>query len=186
MAAIKGVESIDFWENNFKEPARKWERDGGSKRQATWLDRLEDAPLSGAASSSNAAQMQNPAGQGKRALKRLAAQARDNGRKPTAPPPPQSTNELAQRPNWADSQRPDGRYFYDVGGCEICFKFSRYANGCTTVCESRPARAHCCEWCRGPHRAIHCPIHPNWQPDQEPRDGKGGGKGKGKKGKNGK
>ena len=185
LASIKGVDSIDYWENNFKEPARKWEREGGQKRIASWADRLEDDPLSGPASSSNVGQVQNPPGQGRRALKRQAAVARDAGRT-QAPPPPQRHSEVAQRPNWADTQRPDGRYLYDVGGTEICFKYSRNANGCTTACEARPARAHCCEWCRGPHRSIHCTVHPNWVPDQEPREAKGAGKGKGKKGKYGK
>ena len=75
-----------------------------------------------------------------------------------------------------DPQTKDGRYLKSWNGKqEICFTWNRKPDGCDSKgCPQK--RAHVCEWCRKPHRAISCPEHPNWKPPQ----GKGqGGRGKG-------
>ena len=184
LAGIKGVEAIDYWENHFKEKARKWEREGGGGSSSAWVERQaaggvlaltnHPQPLMGSfppVPPPPAA----PPGMGKRALKRAAAEARRTAGQPK-PPTKALRHEEAQRPNWADARKPDGRFCYDIGGTELCYAWGRNEGGCATVCTREPKRAHGCEWCRGPHRTIHCPSHPGWRPD--PGDGKGKGKGK--------
>jgi hypothetical protein len=71
-----------------------------------------------------------------------------------------------------DARRPDGRYYRDRHGTELCYTYNRSENGCASgTCPSQ--RSHACEWCRQPHRAIGCPKHPGWTPPTM----KGGGKG---------
>eukprot|EP00971_Amphidinium_carterae_P053588 1055630-Amphidinium_carterae.1 len=73
-----------------------------------------------------------------------------------------------------DQKRPDGRYFRNADGNEICFNWSRSPNGCGEPCVA--ARAHICEWCRKPHRSIECPSKPGWTPVatvEAPAKGKG-------------
>ena len=50
-------------------------------------------------------------------------------------------------------RRKDGRYLRTEGQ-ELCFAWNRSKTGCSEVCEGIPARAHVCEWCLGPHRAV--------------------------------
>jgi hypothetical protein len=69
-----------------------------------------------------------------------------------------------------DAQRGDGRYFQSRQGVQICFQFSRFEDGCKTTCPMK--RAHICEFCRQPHRTIHCPQHKNWVPPAD-KGGKG-------------
>ena len=120
----------------------------------------------------------NAPGDGKRAQNRAAAAAKGQvnkaprgGGKGAAPAPPKQANGVN-----VNAQRADGRYLYSLEGLEICFAYSRSANGCTATCKGQPQRAHLCEWCRGSHRSIECPTHPGWQPP--PAQGQGGGKGK--------
>jgi hypothetical protein len=68
-------------------------------------------------------------------------------------------------------QRQDGRYMQSVSGTQICFNYSRQKDGCKAQCPE--SRAHICEWCRGNHRSIECPQHPNWVPEQAPKRGDG-------------
>ena len=183
MAGIKGVEAIDYWENHFKEKAGKWEREGG-RGSSSWVERqagggvlalIPQAPPSAGAFPPFPPPPAAPPGFGKRALKRQAAAARKTGGQPQ-PPVKALRHEEAQRPGWADTRKQDGRFCYDIGGTELCYAWGRNESGCATVCTREPKRAHGCEWCRGPHRSIHCPSHPGWRPD--PGEGKGKGKGK--------
>lgn len=82
-----------------------------------------------------------------------------------------------------EPKRRDGRYFKSLGGINICYDWSRNENGC--VCEGQCPKgmAHVCEWCRQPHRTIHCPQVPGWT---EKDGGKGAGKGGGKRASKGK
>ena len=64
--------------------------------------------------------------------------------------------------NPADQRRKDGRYYKGRNGTELCFKWGREEKGCSEPCSQN--RMHACEWCRQPHRSIHCPTHPNWKP----------------------
>ena len=72
-----------------------------------------------------------------------------------------------------DPKRRDGRFFKSVGGVNICYDWARCEDGCSEVCPK--GMAHICEWCRQPHRTIHCPQVPGWKDDR--KKGKGGGKG---------
>ena len=180
-AAVRGVESMAYWEENFKERARKFERDrSGAGNQ--WVNRQALNFVPGFEGQSLGAQAALPPppqplpGQGKRALKRAAAVARGGGPQHRQPPPVRPRTEEAVRPTWADTKRQDGRYLYDYGGVELCYSWNRTQDGCGESCTANPKRAHGCEWCRGQHRAIRCPKHPGWSP--EPK-----GKGKGKGGK---
>ena len=49
----------------------------------------------------------------------------------------------------------NGRFFRDRAGTQLCWEWNRKAGGCTTPCPSN--RAHVCEVCRGPHRAVDHP-----------------------------
>ena len=66
-----------------------------------------------------------------------------------------------------EGRRGDGRYFNSVNGKEICFQWTRNADGCKAVCPS--GRAHICEWCRGNHRSIDCPDKPSAEASVEVR-----------------
>ena len=71
-----------------------------------------------------------------------------------------------------DAKRPDGRYYRDRHGAELCYTYNRSENGCSNgACTSQ--RSHACEWCRQPHRAIACPKHPGWTPPVAKGKGKG-------------
>ena len=72
----------------------------------------------------------------------------------------------------ADAKRPDGRYYRDRHGTELCYTYNRSENGCSNgACASQ--RSHACEWCRQPHRAIACPKHQGWNPPPSKGKGKG-------------
>jgi hypothetical protein len=69
----------------------------------------------------------------------------------------------------APEKRGDGRFTKSVNGLQLCFSFNRIKGGCQASCTHN--RAHACEWCRQPHRAIDCPKHPNWVPPAPPKSG---------------
>ena len=185
LSAVKGLECMEFWKLNVDDRVQKMEREGVHLN--TWIDRQAESGLpagqgSAASSMSTLATYNpgNPPGSGKRALKRKAAELRRATGQPAQAQPPAAKaarTEEAQRSEWADTKRADGRWIYDVGGTELCFGYGRYENGCGETCQSTPRRAHGCEWCRGPHRTIHCNVVKNWKPPPA----KGAGKGKGKK-----
>ena len=192
-SAVKSLESISFWETEFKEKARQFQIDGRSQSDSSWTNR--QAAMAGTARVSNAVALAGTAsgipsapGQGRKALKRKAAEARSAEQ--TARPRlnlvqayngggSQSQATLPDgRPGWADDLRADGRWMYAQNGKGLCYAFGRNENGCQTVCDKQ--FEHLCELCRGQHRTIHCPTNPGWSP---PAAEKGKGKGKGKKGK---
>ena len=152
LAAITGVESMQYWETEYKDRARMWME---TKRTPTYS---APAPIS------------NQPGTGKRSLKRRAAELRD------ATGPPVVRARTAK--NVQDERRADGRHYRDASGTELCFAWNRSVAGRAGTCTSTPPRAHACEWYRGPHRAAVCPTHPNCSP---PPNEKGKGKGKGKR-----
>ena len=135
---------------------------------------------------------QSPAGTGKRAQKRAAAAAAANaagGPLKFAKQHQLALANLGGQPGggasagsdangqWWNKQREDGRYMYNEARTKICYKFNREPNGCVTdptaPCACQPKRAHQCEWCRGNHRAINCPAHPDWMPPLPKGKGKG-------------
>ena len=85
-------------------------------------------------------------------------------------PPPPRDNPRGE----TGARRADGRHKISHTGAEICYAWSRNADGCRVECPTH--RAHVCEWCRQPHRTIECPTHPGWKPDQAGGGKKGGGK----------
>ena len=74
-----------------------------------------------------------------------------------------------------DPKRRDGRHFKSMGGINICYEWSRNAEGCTNEGQCPKQMTHVCEWCRQPHRTIHCPQVPGWTSEKSDK-GKGGGK----------
>lgn len=96
-----------------------------------------------------------------------------------APEPPRATgftpgSSTDKRPH--EPRRRDGRYFKSREGVNIHYDWSRQEDGCTNDGPCPKGMAHVCEWCRQPHRAIHCPQVPGWTEDKSDR-GKGKGKG---------
>ena len=75
-----------------------------------------------------------------------------------------------------EPKRRDGRFFKSTAGVNICYEWSRNENGCGEGPCPREM-AHVCEWCRQPHRTVHCPQVPGWTLE------KSKGKGSGKKGR---
>ena len=59
----------------------------------------------------------------------------------------------------------DGRHSTTATGSQTCFSWNRAKDGCSSVCSSN--RAHACECCLEPHRAIECPLNPGWKPPAE-------------------
>ena len=55
-----------------------------------------------------------------------------------------------------DSKTPDGRFFRDLDGKQLCWDWNRSVSGCADKCAND--RAHKCEWCRGPHRTVQCRL----------------------------
>jgi hypothetical protein len=68
-----------------------------------------------------------------------------------------------------NEKRTDGRFTKSNNGVQLCFGFNRNKGGCSTPCPTE--RAHYCEWCRQPHRAIDCPKHPGWVPPVDHKSG---------------
>ena len=100
------------------------------------------------------------------------------------PAPPPMNAAITEQPTKVpkkqfDPQRKDGRFFKSRTGTNICFAWTRSADGCSNdKCDK--GFAHICEWCRQPHKSISCPQMPNWEPDAK-REPKGKGKGKKRK-----
>ena len=91
----------------------------------------------------------------------------ESSNKRAAPPPKGNPKKRAKGgkgggANPADQRRKDGRFYRGRNGKELCFKWGREEKGCSEPCSQ--GRMHACEWCRQPHRSIHCPTHPNWKP----------------------
>ena len=91
---------------------------------------------------------------------------------PVMPKKKQRTGQPKGQANKAeDARRPDGRYYRDRHGVELCYVWNRADGGCSNgACPN--GRAHACEFCRQPHRTVACPKNPGWKPMP-----KGGGKG---------
>ena len=180
LAAIQGVESLQYWEKSYKEKARQWMETDTARRNPSWVSRQEATytPVEGNVSNRQA-QAQNPPGTGRKALKRKFAGERAQTQAqqpfPTVPKVGSSSGGV----EWWNERRPDGRFMYSENKMELCYAYNRNAGGCGSTCPCNPPRAHQCEWCRLGHRAIDCPSHPNWIPPPAP--GKGGGRGKGGK-----
>jgi hypothetical protein len=79
-----------------------------------------------------------------------------------------------------EPRRRDGRYLKSRAGIEICYEWGRSREGCSNDGQCPQRRAHVCEWCRQPHRAVDCPQVPGWAPGTEPA---GRGKGRGRAGR---
>jgi hypothetical protein len=202
LAGVKGPEAVAFWEDRLKERARKWEKDGYAAANPSWVHRQQGlfTPMGGAPPShgsgggggSSHAESPGfsfpppvpPAGQGKRANKRKNAEmARSislHGR--GTPQQQQQQHQGGNWRAWVDERHPDGRFKRSDGGIDLCYNFGRAENGCSTICSGTPQRAHVCEWCRGGHRSIGCPVYlaQHGSPWVPPAKGKGKGKGKGK------
>ena len=113
---------MEFWKTNVEDKVRKLEREGNQRNN--WVDRQAEAGIpsfQGSSSSSmlaltNQPQAGNPPGTGKRALKRKAAELRRSTGQQTQDQPPaqRQRTEEAQRPEWADTKRADGRWIYDI------------------------------------------------------------------------
>ena len=71
----------------------------------------------------------------------------------------------------SNGQRNDGRFVKSADGVQICFAWSRSADGCAAEGPCPQGRAHICEFCRSSHRTVRCPSNPNWKPP--PAKGKG-------------
>ena len=196
LAAVSGIEAMQFWKTELEDKARAWQRQGHAAARPSWVNRQEALYQPGGATAARSPggngaqvggqpQVQNPPGTGRRAARKAAAETRRGSQGQPPPPPPVPNPEWAngrpprrgQYPEWANQRRPDGRYMYAEDGTEICYTYSRTADGCSTECTATPPRAHACEWCRGQHRSIRCPSHPNWVPPPKTK-GKGRGKSK--------
>ena len=177
MAGIKGIEAMQYWEASLKEKARRWAASARSLSHPSWVHRQAELynPSRAAGQRAPAPRQEenemrwSQPGEGKKARKRKAAaeRAANEGGRPPFPPKPPRLDTSADR-------RPDGRYIKAENKVEICYRWNRAADGCSTECSAQPPRMHVCEWCRGSHRAVSCPSHPNWSPP----NGKGDGKGK--------
>ena len=55
-----------------------------------------------------------------------------------------------------DERRKDGRFLRGRCNTEICFEWTRNEKGCTDEEACPNKRVHVCEWCRQPHRTVHC------------------------------
>ena len=108
--------------------------------------------------------------------------ARATPARPDRPPLDVSEAEKStpKKKSTYDPQRKDGRYFKSKAGINICYAWTRSADGCNDEkCEK--GFAHVCEWCRQPHKSINCPQNPGWTAT-EPKGKKDKGKGKGRGG----
>ena len=72
----------------------------------------------------------------------------------------------------------DGRYSTTATGSQICFAWNRAQDGCAVKCGTN--RAHVCEFCLEPHRAIECTQNPGWKPPAKDAGNPAKGAGKGK------
>ena len=55
-----------------------------------------------------------------------------------------------------DAKTGDGRFFWTTDGKQLCWDWNRTPSGCAEPCTH--SRAHVCEVCRGPHRAVQCRV----------------------------
>ena len=174
---------MQFWTDHLKERARRWAESGQADIAPSWVRRQEDLYNTGAPSKQMqppqplppqplaGIQIQRAPGTGRRALKRKSVSGHEG------------PAEYRENPaNWVDQKRMDGGYRFSVEGLEICYAWNRSQEGCGAACSNVPPRAHVCELCRDPHKAIRCTVHPNWSPPVAKGKGKKGGK-KGQGGK---
>ena len=125
---------LEFWTEEFKDPAVLYQKDAGPPVMS------ERASVGGQVREHS----RSP----------LPRKGRGDGSKKTGSRPGQGGS---------DERRSDGRYVKSEKNEEICFAWNRSKTGCgETECHSHPKRAHVCEWCRGPHRAVTC--KPGWSP----------------------
>jgi hypothetical protein len=61
-----------------------------------------------------------------------------------------------------NQQHADGRFRKGRTGASFCYNWCHDANGCSLLCPAQ--RLHMCEFCRQPHRTIHCVKKPGWLP----------------------
>jgi hypothetical protein len=102
--------------------------------------------------------------------KRKGRGARGDAR-PVSPPAKSAASGLTaknaarppQRGSAGASKRPDGRFYRNEQGKQLCWTWNHDAAGCDEPCRSN--RAHSCEWCRQNHRSVNCPQAPaGWKP----------------------
>ena len=177
LAGTTGLESMQFWTDHLKERARKWTESGQADAEPSWVRRQANL-YQAASQAGQAAPVQQstpfqsqppppkPPGSGRRAQKRKQWEMQD----------------ATVKGSWVDQRRPDGGFRYSAEGSEICYTWNRFCDGCGPTCTRNPPRAHVCELCRVPHKAIDCKANPNWTPPAPKGDGKKGSK-KGKGGK---
>ncbi len=82
------------------------------------------------------------------------------------------TKRSAKKDN---AKRSDKRHFTNSEGVQLCYAWNRQKDGCTSSGACSTDRAHQCEWCLGPHRAIDpaCRTKPKgWTPPAPKRNGK--------------
>ena len=185
-----------------KEKARNWEANPRSKTHPSWVERqvgLYDVSRLTPTGTGGAVPpppqpipgVPGEPGTGRKAeAKRKRAEAKQLAARQRVQPTPaglnmQNVNGLASAPGHP-KRKPDGTYLTGHCGTQLCFEYSRNANGCTATgpCKQTQRRLHQCELCLGLHRTILCTVEGNqgWQPPprKPPGGGKGGGRGAGK------
>ena len=68
------------------------------------------------------------------------------------------------------NRRGDRRHTTNSEGSQLCYSWNRTSQGCVSSGPCPNSRAHQCEWCLGPHRAIDssCPKRPKgWEPSKD-------------------
>ena len=195
LAGVKGLEAMQYWEDRLKEKARKWQASPEAASRPSWVHRqaalftpaTPSAATAVAGASVTVSQpvsgTQSAPGTGRRQRKRQWAAVMAHGGAASSQQPhtsepravaPRTQGTSTDARALADPglRRSDGRWTKDEDNVDICYAYNRNPDGCERQCPRR--MSHVCEWCRDRHRAIECPVHPNWMPP--PTTGKGGGR----------
>ena len=196
LAGVRGIDALQFWEQRLKEPARRLlYSSAGASGSAFWVEAQAAAyhPVTGADLGAVGRSLDDRkgggggggggGGTGRRARKRAAEtpRASGDGVQPSRPKLPtplvRGRGKGGAEPD-PNLKRPDGRYYMDSNGLELCYAWNRSPSGCSDSlgCRAAQKRVHACEWCREPHRAAKCPEHPGWTPPSPPTPGGGGGR----------
>ena len=157
-SSVTSLDGRDFWSREFTDLVNHFKNSGGQT-----ID-----PSSGAAQRANLRRAMGKGDgggydRGSKGDKGAGAGTGDKNRYGPAPKGPKGGKKGKkdtpyEKTSGKDSKRPDGRYFNDHHGKQLCFTWCRQADGCKKVCPN--GRAHACEWCRGYHRSFNCKEAP--------------------------
>jgi hypothetical protein len=152
-SSVTSLDGRDFWTREFTDLVNHFKNSGGQT-----ID-----PSAGAAQRANLRRVMGKGGDGGGDREARGDKGNAKGDKGSYGKAPKGGGKAKKTPynvpdGGKDGRKPDGLYFNDHHGNQLCFTWNRQENGCQKVCPNK--RTHACEYCRGAHRGINCKSAP--------------------------